>query len=196
MMKTLHHFLLLWKKDFFDILKYSPILRNRRIFREYLTLYFMQEKINKLNDKNHIQELKPTVMNMFKSSSSYFFWIALLSFVNTLLAYFGASFILLFWLGITQIGDAFIFSDLWTDIKYSFIVFNIVIILIFLWLNYFVYKGSSLALKIGMVLYALDVVVFIYFKDLLSIGSHIVVLKLLYDYHQYMSISAKEKTKA
>ena len=114
----------------------------------------------------------------FNSSSSWFFWIAGLSVINSLIAVFGGDLRFVFGLGVTSVADAlssqsgsagrtvsFVFTALMAGL---FVIFGVLARKFFHW-----------AFVVGMVVYALDGLLLLYAQDFLSFAVHGFVLFLL-----------------
>lgn len=98
----------------------------------------------------------------FRNSMNWFYWIAGLSFINSILAAFGANLSFTVGLGITQLVDALaiiITNDLGIT-NHLLIIFSLVISLLFSGLfvlfGFLANKRKKGAIITGMVLYALD----------------------------------------
>lgn len=137
----------------------------------------MEEQEKKIIEKN----LK--IEERGKSGADWFFWIAGLSLINSIILLAGGQWSFIVGLGITQIIDtiglgiakeagiigniiAFVFDALAAGI---FIIFGI-----------FSKKRYSWAFIVGMILYALDGLLFLLVRDFLSIGFHIFALYCIY----------------
>lgn len=133
-------------------------------------------------EKKKIEEnLK--IENQFKSGANWFFWIAGLSLINSIILLTGGQWSFIIGLGITQIIDAIgleIFKEAGI-IGYIFaFVFDALAAGIFIVFGVFSKKRYSWAFIIGMILYALDGLLFLLVQDFLSIGFHIFALFCIY----------------
>jgi len=110
--------------------------------------------------------------NQFKSSANWFYWIAVLSIVNTLVLMFGGSYNFIFGLGVSQIIDSLSMSEFG---EYSLlgIILNAIIAGVFYLFGYLAHKKQKSFYIIGMTFYALDGSISILGEDLLGIGFHI-----------------------
>jgi len=108
-----------------------------------------------------------------RSGANWFFWIAALSVINSIMAMSGNDWGFIVGLGITQFIDAvgaeldasvitFVLS---TSAAGTFVVFGVL-----------ANKRNSWAYVIGMVLYSLDGLLFLAVGDMLSVGFHVFVL--------------------
>jgi hypothetical protein len=108
-----------------------------------------------------------------RSGGSWFYWIAGLSLVNTIAALTGAGFGFIVALGITQIVD-----------QYGgglAVVLNVLIAGLFIMFGVFANKGHLWAFIVGMLLYALDGVIFAMVGQWLAAAFHAFVLFCLFN---------------
>jgi hypothetical protein len=120
--------------------------------------------------------------NRIRSGTNWFYWIAALSLINTVVYLFGGSFTFVTGLGVTQIVDGFM-SLLAKDLGSGggiarFIGFGIDVLFagVFVAFGIFGRKRVRLAIILGMVLYALDGVLLLVFQVYLGAGFHAFVL--------------------
>ena len=118
----------------------------------------------------------------YKNASGNFYAIAGFSFINSLISIFGGGLVFVIGLGITQFIDAIAYL-LKQDAGDSGFIFNIVALvfdlaacLTFVIFGYFTSKGRNWALMIGMILYALDAVLMVLFKDWIGFAFHLFFL--------------------
>jgi hypothetical protein len=121
-----------------------------------------------------------------KTGASNFYWIAGLSVINTLIYIFGGGISFVVGLGITQFVDGFAHgvanynptnAILFKGI--GFIV-SLMISSVFILFGIFAAKGKKWSFITGMVLYSLDAILMLVFKDFLGFGFHLFFLWLLY----------------
>ena len=118
-----------------------------------------------------------------KNGASWFFWIAGLSLINSLVFLFGGSIYFVVGLGITQIVDG-IFDILATEISPDLTLFiqivglaiNLVILGVLVFLGFKARNRKKWAFITGLVLYGLDVLILIWAGDLFSILFHALAL--------------------
>ncbi len=105
-----------------------------------------------------------------KGGASWFYWIAALSLINSILSISGAGIRFIFGLGITQISDAFA-SGLGGAGVVGLIVTAIAggVLVLF---GIFGSKGQTWAFLVGMILYGLDAVVSLLIQDWLGAAFH------------------------
>lgn len=113
----------------------------------------------------------PATEAQLKSGASWFYWIAGLSLINSLIALGGFNWGFILGLGITQIFDA-IASEFQSLGKVVALGLDLVVIGLFVMFGIFANKGRSWAFIVGMILYALDSLVALLGKDWLALGFH------------------------
>ncbi|RPI31133.1 MAG: hypothetical protein EHM70_12245 [Chloroflexota bacterium] len=122
-----------------------------------------------------------------KSGANWFYWIAGLSILNSIISLVGGGLHFLFGLGVTQITDAFAyaFAQELPELGVVFLGIGFVISLIVAAVNvlfgFLANKGRRWIFILGMVLYALDSLVLLFFKDYISFAFHLFVLFGLYN---------------
>ena len=114
----------------------------------------------------------------FNSSSSWFFWIAGLSVINSLIAVFGGDLRFIFGLGVTSVADALSFQSRGAAKTVSF-VFALLMAGLFVIFGVLARKFFHWAFIVGMVVYALDGLLLLYAQDYLGAAFHAFVLFLL-----------------
>jgi hypothetical protein len=125
----------------------------------------------------NVQKLRAE--QLVKSGASWFLWIAGLSIVNSIVGLAGGGVHFIVGLGITQFVDALAHqvgsSGLVLDI-----VINGFVVGVFVLFWKFASKGQSWAFIVGMVLYALDGLLLLMFKDIFSVAFHAYALFRIY----------------
>ena len=111
----------------------------------------------------------------FNSSSSWFFWIAGLSVINSLIAVFGGELRFVFGLGVTSVADALSLQSGTTGKTVSF-VFTLLMAGLFVIFGVLAKKFFHWAFIVGMVVYALDGLLLLYAQDYLPLAVHAFVL--------------------
>lgn len=134
------------------------------------------EEINKNQD--HEKELADLYNNV-RSSAKWFYWIAGLSLINTMIVFFGGGVSFIVGLGITQIIDGIVIETAST-VKFIALFINILVSGMFAIFGYFALKHEKWAFIIGMVLYLLDGLIFLLVNDWWSVGFHAFVLLSLF----------------
>jgi len=125
--------------------------------------------------------------NQHKSGANWFYWISGLSVINTLIVLFGARYSFLVGLGITQVVDGIVYAlssslapDMATVAKVVGFVVNLAIAGLFVVFGVLARKRYKWAFIVGMVLYALDAIIFAVVGDWWSFGFHLFALYGLY----------------
>jgi hypothetical protein len=114
-----------------------------------------------------------------KVSASWFYWVAGLSLVNSIMAFAGQSWRFIFGLGITQIIDEFA-SQMTGSGKVIALALNVAVAGIFVLFGFFAHKGHTWAFIVGMVLFALDGVILVLASAWLGVAFHAYVLFRLF----------------
>ena len=118
-----------------------------------------------------------------KKGASWFFWIALLSIINTIIIHLNGNLNFVIGLGITQIVDAFsIFQEPggFNLDKTTGLFINLLITSTFFLFGYHAKQKKSWAFIIGMVLYGLDGLIFLPLEDFLGFGFHVFALIMIF----------------
>ena len=123
------------------------------------------------------------IVKKFKIGANWFFWIAGLSVINTIILLSGGRWNFIFGLGITQIVDS-IGIELAKEIGNAgyviVFVLDIIAIGIFIFFGIFARKKYNWAFIIGMIIYALYGLLFLLVRDFLGIGFHAFLLFFIY----------------
>jgi hypothetical protein len=140
-----------------------------------------------MKNKIALVEEKIKAENSLKGSTSNFYWIAGLSIINSLVQLVGGSWYFFIGLGITQLIDGIskglaqsAGGNAATVIQIIAFVFNLFIAGIFIVLGMLAQRQQKWAFIVGMVMYALDGLIFLIVPDFLSIGFHVFILFGLY----------------
>ncbi len=110
-----------------------------------------------------------------KSGGKWFYWVAGLSVINTLITLFHGNVAFIVGLGATQILDAVI-SEIGAKAAVIALSVNLVITGVYVLLGYFACQRMRWAFILGMVFYALDGLLFLLVKDWLPLAFHAFVL--------------------
>lgn len=118
-----------------------------------------------------------------KSGAAWFFWIAALSAINSIISIAGGDRVFIFGLGVTQVVDAFaaVFEEelglgrgSWLGIAalgLSLLVAGLIALI-----GYLARKGNQIVFLLGIGLYLMDGLLVGFFQDWLALLFHIVVL--------------------
>jgi hypothetical protein len=123
------------------------------------------------------------IEKQMKNGANWFFWIAGLSLINTIVFLFDGSIYFVVGLGITQVVDGLMYyaaedfgPELAPFVQIVGLAINLVIMGIFLFFGLRARKGKRWAFITGLILYGLDVLLLIWAGDLFSILFHAVAL--------------------
>lgn len=138
----------------------------------------LQNKVGNLRteEDNLVDKLKKE----FTSGVAWFYWIAGLSIVNTILSFMDISRRFVAGLGVTVLVDiySYMMNSNWITIA---IAINVLIACVYVLIGIFSKKGYIAVYILGMILYALDAFICVRFiKDVIAVGFHIFVLYLLF----------------
>ena len=113
----------------------------------------------------------------FKSGAGWFFWIAGLSLINSIIALAGKQWGFVIGLGITQLIDAVAMQVSDTiAAKIIALIFDLIAAGIFMFFGIFARKKHQWSFIVGMVFYGLDSILMLIVQDWLSFGFHIFAL--------------------
>ena len=119
----------------------------------------------------------------FKSGANWFFWVAGLSIINSIIMHSGGQWGFIIGLGLTQFIDG-IGLELAREAGNLGIVITLILdglaAGIFIAFGAFARKGYNWAFIIGMILYALDGMIFLLAKDYIGAGFHLFALFFMY----------------
>jgi hypothetical protein len=132
-----------------------------------------------------------------KSACGWFAAIAVFSIINSLLILFKSSTIFAIGLGITTVIDGFM-SGMLKEVSGNAaiiitvigFVINLCVIGIFVLIWFLARNGSRAAYITGMVLYALDAIIFLLVKDWLGVGLHAFFLYSLFNGYRHIKARA------
>ena len=116
--------------------------------------------------------------NQFKSGANWFYWIAALSLVNSMVQAFGGTFGFVVGLGITQVFDAVgrgaaeAGGAIGTVVRGFAFVLDLFAAGVFALFGFLARKRMRWAFVVGMALYALDGLLFLLVGDLLGVAFH------------------------
>lgn len=132
------------------------------------------------NEKDRSEKVQ--IENKLKSGANWFFWIAGLSFINSILFLCSGKWNFIVGLGITQLVDV-IGMDLVKAIGNAGYILaaglSAIAAAIFVFFGILARKKCNWAFVVGMTAYALDAQVFLFVQDYLGVGFHIFVLFLI-----------------
>jgi hypothetical protein len=117
----------------------------------------------------------PGALAQMKSGASWFYWIAALSLVNSISAFTGSDWRFILGLGITQFIDA-LGQSIEGSGKFIALALDLVAAGVLVLFGVFGCKGHLWAFIVGMVLFALDGVLFLLVQDWIGVAFHAFVL--------------------
>lgn len=121
----------------------------------------------------------PATEEQFRSGASWFYWIAGLSLINSIVALTGSRWGFFIGLGITQVFDM-IGQGLGGGGKLVVFVLDLLTAAVFVLFGVFANRRKTWSFVLGMTLYALDGLMFLFVGDWLSLGFHGFVLWCLF----------------
>jgi hypothetical protein len=130
-----------------------------------------EQKSGDVSDVN-----QPMLEATMKSGASWFYWIAALSTINSVVYMSGSNWSFLAGLGLTQLAEAFV--DVAIDngappaLKAVALVFSLILVAVFGFFGYYANRGSSAAFIVGIGIYILDGLLILLLGDLLAAGFH------------------------
>jgi hypothetical protein len=114
-----------------------------------------------------------------KAGAGWFITVGVLSIINSVLAMSGAGFHFIFGLGVTELVDALAHQIGQTGFALDLVINGFVAgVFVLFW--HFARKGQRWAFLVGMVLYALDALLMLYFRDILAVAFHGYALYRMY----------------
>lgn len=130
-------------------------------------------------DLQKVLEIKLKLEAQLKNSAGWFFAIAGLSLVNTILVMTGAKWHFFFGLGVTEIVDAMA-QRLGSAGIIAALVVNVFIAAVVVLFGVFARRGQRWAFIVGMVAYGLDGLLFLVFRDFIGVAIHAYALWAIY----------------
>lgn len=131
---------------------------------------------------NAIDEYKK--VSQMKSGANWFFWIAGLSMVNSLIFIFGGNWSFFAGLAITQVADALVVQisgdSAFSIVKFIALTMDFIIAGIFVLCGVFAGRMQAWAFIIGMIIYALDGILALLLGAYLSAGFHVFALIMIF----------------
>lgn len=135
-----------------------------------------------------------------QSGARWFYWIAALSLITSIVALSGSHFGFIVSLGITQLVDALanrMASEGGSVAKVVAIVFDVLVVGLFALVGYFASKKLAGVFIAGMVIYLLDALLFLVARDWLGIAFHAFALYSIFGgYQACVKLNALERESA
>lgn len=138
-------------------------------------------------DNEKIIEEKLRTENRLRDGASWFYWIAGLSLVNSLLVFFESDWSFISGLSVTKIID---YTSYFLSIEFGNIVsiigliLNLIIIGFFIVLGVFANKGRNWSFIVGFIFYGLDTILLVFMADFISIAFHLFALYSIFRGYQ------------
>ena len=120
-----------------------------------------------------------SALAQLKSGASWFYWIAGLSLINSISATAGSTWRFIVGLGITQIFDE-IGNHLGSGGRWVALALDLLAAGVFVLFGVFAHKAHQWPFIVGMILFALDGVIFLVVSDWLGVAFHLFVLYCLF----------------
>jgi len=125
---------------------------------------------------NTDNEPDSALLAQLRSGAGWFYWIAGLSLVNSLIYAFGGEVTFIAGLAITQlidgISDAFIAEGAPAALKAVATVFNVGLSILFALFGYFAGKGIGWVFIVGIVIYVIDGLLYLVLGSMFAAGFH------------------------
>ena len=138
------------------------------------------------NDPNSPQpapELSPDLVAQLKRGASWFYWIAGLSLINSLIFVFGGSVSFIAGLAYTQIIDAIIDVSISqgasTSLHAVAIVLDLILVAIFALFGYYANKAINAVFIIGIIIYVIDGLLWLFLGSYFAAAFHAYALFMI-----------------
>ena len=113
-----------------------------------------------------------------QKAASWFFWIAGLSLINSLIHYFNGDVYFIVGLAFTQFIDSLV-SGLVDNASWIAIIPNIMIVGFFIFIGYRARNYDKWAFVVGVILYFFDGLLYLYFSSWMAVGFHVFALVMI-----------------
>ena len=121
-------------------------------------------------------EVDPELAAHVRGGANWFYWIAGLSLVNSLVFLFGSPVAFVAGLGFTQIADAVVNLSIQNGapsaLRWVVIVFDLILLIMFALFGYYANKRFAAAFIIGILIYVIDTLLLLFIGALLPVGFH------------------------
>ncbi len=114
-----------------------------------------------------------------RRGADWFFWVAALGGINSLLVTFSGLGHTTFGLGATRAVDEYFRAGTLAPVSLTGLPINLALAGLFIVLGYFARKGNDKAFVLGIFLYAVDAIITVGFRDFFGFGFHLVALLFL-----------------
>ncbi len=160
---------------------------NEKTLQDSLTTLSLNDKPLAAADAGIAAEYKGQALR----GANWFFWIAALSMINSIVLLMNGQWNFLAGLGITQLIDGIaivLAKDAGNTAAALALFLDIIVAGLFVLAGMLARKGMTVAFIAGMIIYALDGLIFLYVQAWISIAFHLYVL-----YSLYRGLSANNK---
>lgn len=151
-----------------------------------------EQRPSNIASDQYYQMQQQDLTNQLSSTASWFYWIAGLSFINTLLVAFDKGMYFFLGLGITQLVDGIIIA-LFGQYHFSGYIINTLITGLFVFFGVMFVRRNQWALITGMILYGFDSIIFLMTASWLAFAFHLFVLYKLRNGYITLRDALKEK---
>jgi hypothetical protein len=124
-----------------------------------------------------VDEARKALESQRRNGAQWFYWVAALSLINCVVALTGAQWRFILGLGVTQVVQELSESSASSNVIAGLV--SLAVIGLFAFLGYQAVKGHGWAFITGMVLYALDGVIFLLVQDWAGVGFHAFALVMI-----------------
>lgn len=147
---------------------------------------------------DHIQHTE--LAQRYRSGANWFYWIAGLTLITSLIAFFGGGIRFLISLGLTQVIDgmaAGVATEFGGAVQVVGLLLDVIVTGVFVLFGYLANKKMLWAYVAGMVVFLLDGLLSLAFQDVIGVIAHAVVLFWLFrGYQAGRELVSLEKTMA
>ena len=132
-----------------------------------------------VSDIANLNSPDPTVVKRIHTSANWFFWIAGLSMVNTVIAVSGGSVSFIAGLGLTQVADALMKNAGSIGLVIA-LAFDVLAAAVFVGLGLLARRMVVWPFVVGMTIYVLDALLLILFQSWFAVAFHVYVLVMIF----------------
>jgi len=146
----------------------------------------MNDEINKENEEIDIEEANlvkagdAEAESAFHTGANWFYWIAALSIVNSIVILVGSEWGFVLGLAITQVFDSIALAataetesqGISIGVRVAVFCLDLVVALVFVLFGWLTNRRHGWAFIVGMIIYAMDGLIFLLVQDWLGLGFH------------------------
>ena len=130
------------------------------------------------------EEVTPETLAQLKSGANWFYWIAGLSLINSAIFIFGGNVNFIAGLAFTQLIDAIFDASVSQGAASGIIavaaIIDMIVVVIFALIGYYANKAINAVFIGGMVIYAIDGIVWLLLGSLFAAGFHVFALVMIF----------------